>query len=524
MTLKLLSNQLISSDTDIVEIILKNRGISNKKFFLSPPYPTLKLKLSASVKLIKKYIKNNKNILIYGDYDVDGITSSAILWQSLIKLYPNVTPFIPDRQHDGYGFKADSFFRFQTQKNQQFDLLITVDNGIVAHKEFSKLLKHQKIDIIVVDHHLPTEEKLPATCVVSSTEVCGAALTWFLAKEFDPDADPGLAALATVADCQPLIGINRSIVVHGLQSLNSNPSYGIKKLMAVSNLRSNELRSYDLGFILGPRINAVGRLSNPTDALRLLCSRNSLQASKYAVILNDFNKTRQDLQKESYDIALSDIDLTNKILFVSGKYNPGIIGLIAGRLTEKYHLPSIVISLNGTVAKGSCRSVGSFNIIRALREFDDLFVDLGGHPGAAGFSIQEKNISKLHKNITKYANLKLKKYIAESIIDVDAQMLPIAVTLKNINLLNQLEPFGIGNPEPLFLFKKIVIKQKRVIGSNGDHLKLKLDNLDAIAFKKADLYSSLSVGDTVDVVAHLSSNTWNNVTLPQLIVKEIIKS
>jgi single-stranded-DNA-specific exonuclease len=163
-------------------------------------------------------------------------------------------------------------------------------------------------------------------------------------------------------------------------------------------------------------------------------------------------------------------------------------------------------------------------MIKSLRLFDSLFVDLGGHPGAAGVSIEDSNISKLKTKIIKFANTKLKKYIPQSTIDVDAQMLPEAITLKNIKLIKQLEPFGIGNPEPLFLFKQVKITSKRVIGSNGDHLKLKLDKLDAIAFKKGDLDKDLNIGDKIDVIAKLDSNTWNNVTLPQLIVKEIIKS
>lgn len=520
MAINILSDKLITSGTDIIDIILKNRGITNITQFLTPEYPTIKLNLKPALKLITTNL--NKNILIYGDYDVDGITATAILWQSLVKLSPTVVPFIPDRQHDGYGFKAESFFHFQKEKNIIFDLLITVDNGIVAHSEFKKLLKKQPIDIIVVDHHLPSAEKLPVNCLVHSPEICGAALSWFLAVEFDKNADLGLATLGTVADCQPLLGLNRSLVVHGLQSLNLNPSPGIKKLITVSGLKPGFIKSYELGFVLGPRINAVGRLSNPTDALRLLCSQNSLQAAKYATILNDFNKTRQELQKESIDIAQKDLDLTNKIIFVSGPFNPGIIGLIAGRLTETYHLPSIIISENGGIAKGSCRSIPSFNIIKSLRLFDSLFVDLGGHPGAAGFSIENQNISIFQKKITKFANLKLKKYLPQSIIDVDAQMLPEVVTLKNIKLIKQLEPFGIGNPEPLFLFKNMIISSKKIIGSTGDHLKLILGNLDAVAFKKGELDKTLNIGDTIDVIARLDSNTWNNITLPQLIIKEII--
>jgi single-stranded-DNA-specific exonuclease len=514
-----------TSLSDILKILLKNRHISDIDGFLKPPYPTLELKLKKAITLIKLAIQNNQNILIYGDYDVDGVTATAILWQSLYKLTKNVTPFVPNRERDGYGIKAESFFRFQAEKNIIFDLLITVDNGIVANKELAKIKSKQNIKIIITDHHLPsTDYVLPITCydaIVHSTQVSGSAISYFLSKELDKDADLGLAALGTVADCLPLTGVNRSIVVHGLESLRINPSPGIKKLIQVSNLK-NKISAYDLGFILGPRINAIGRLADPTDALRLLCSQNPLQAGKYAGVLNSYNQDRQQLQKESLDIADKNIDLKNKLIFIYGDYNPGIIGLIAGRLTEKYYLPSIVISVDGDIAKGSCRSIPELNIIDALREHQDLFVDLGGHPGAAGFSIKTTNIEKLKRQIIKSVNLKLDKIKLEPHLDVDAQMSLDAVTIKNIKAIESLSPFGIGNPEPLFLFKQVSIDSLRTIGQTNDHLKLRTGSFDAIAFKKGDLIDKLKVGDTVDIIASLSINEWNNSLSPQLIINEIV--
>jgi len=517
------SNKIINqhtSSSDLVTTILNNRQIKNVDEFLKPSYPKLILNLSKAVKQIKSAINNNQNILIYGDYDVDGVTATAILWQSIYKIYKNIIPFVPNREKDGYGVKADSFFRFQKEKNIIFDLLITVDNGIVADKELEKIKKNQKIHIIVTDHHVKNTQLKFADAIVHSTTISGAGVAWFLARQFDKNAELGLAALGTVADCLPLVEVNRSIVVHGLHELNLNPSSGIKKLIQVSNIK-NLLTTYDLGFILGPRINAVGRLSDPTDALRLLCSQNQLQATRYAQVLNNYNQDRQILQKESLDLADQKINIKNKIIIVSGNYNPGIIGLISGRLTEKYYLPSVVISIDGDLAKGSCRSIPELNIIEVLREHSELFIDLGGHPGAAGFSILTKNIPKLKKLLTKSVNLKLSKIKLSPHLNVDAQMELSAVTLKNIKALESLAPFGIGNPEPLFLFKKLIIDSKKILGSTGDHLKLKFENIDAIAFKKGDLIEKIKVGDQIDVVATLSENIWNNVSTPQLIIKEI---
>ena len=530
--INLISPQIIDQSTsaaNLIALLLINRQVINQSDFLSPPYPVSPLSsstLKKAVKLIHSAIRRQQHILIYGDYDVDGVTATAILWQSLYKLYPKVTPFIPHREKDGYGIKADSFFRFQREKGILFDLLITVDNGIVAQKELKKIKDKQAIKIIITDHHLPPSGRdvinhVSTNCTIHSTAVSGAGISWFLAREFNPDADLGLAALGAVADCLPLTGINRTIVVHGLNKINNNPSLGLKKLVQISGIQF-PVSSYHLGYLLGPRINAVGRLADPTDALRLLCSQNSLQASRYAQSLNNYNQDRQLLQKESLELADKNINPKSKIIFIFGNYNPGIIGLIAGRLTEKYYLPSVVIGTDGDIAKGSCRSIPELNIIKALRQHSDLFIDLGGHALAAGFSILTKNIPKLEKQIIKSVNLTLKKIKLAPHLDVDAQILPEAVNKTNIQALEKLAPFGIGNPEPLFLLKNLTIQSIRTIGQTNDHLKLKLNNLDAIAFKKGELSSSLKVGDQIDIIASLSLNTWNNSQTPQLIIKEII--
>ena len=532
-----------TSDKEFIDLLLHNRKITNdkKQEFLSPSTPqTFNPKdfginpnnFKNSIDRINQAITNKENILIYGDYDVDGITATAILWQVLYQKEANVFPFVPDRETDGYGIKANSFFRIQTNQKKSFDLLITVDNGIVAQNELEKIIE-SGTQVLVIDHHVANKPLPKNLYKVHSTLTSGSVLSWIVANQINPQADLGLAALGAVADCVSLNNINRNIVYHGLQSLRLNPNPGIKKLIQISGAKQDSLTTYDLGFVFGPRINAVGRLSNPTDALRLLCSQNLAQANKYVTVLNDYNKERQILQQESLNLAQDVININNKILFAAeSSFHPGIIGLIAGRLTEKYYLPSIVISLGESVSKGSCRSIKELNIIETLREFSDLFIDLGGHAGAAGFSIKTKNIPTLEAKIIKFVNNKLAMVTLKPEKFIDAQMKLSAVNIKNCRLIKKLEPFGIENSEPVFLFKKVRVVEKRIIGTNGDHLKLKIDDpkttraenilVDSIAFKKGDFDSKINIGDTIDFTANLVLNNWNDRVSPQLVVRDFL--
>jgi len=529
---KLKSISIISQSTskqELIDILLNNRQIiDNKDDFFKPKYPEVsdfdldQKKLTKAANRLKKAIKNQENILIYGDYDVDGITSTAVLWQALHNQGAKVIPFVPNRERDGYGIKAKSFFDFQVQKDIKFDLLVTVDNGIVAHKEINQIVE-SGAEVIIVDHHLTLDTLPKASIIVHSTQVSASILAWFLAKEIDDQADISLAALGAVADCVPLVGINRQVVVHGLQKINTDPSFGLKKLIEISNIKSETISTYELSFVLGPRINAVGRLSDPTDALRLLCSQNLTQATQFAQSLDKFNRDRQAIQSESLKTAdEQNKNNQDKLIFVSNKdYLPGIIGLIAGRLTEKFHLPSIIISVDKEFSKASCRSVPELNIVEALRSFDDDLVELGGHAGAAGFTIKTENIESFKTKITAYINKKLAKVDLVPTIEVDAQMELSAANLTNCKIIDQLKPFGIGNPEPLFLFKNLKVTDKRLLGSQKEHLKLKFGNLDAIAFKKGDLDSQIAIFSAVDIIAFLSINAWNGNVSPQLMIKEI---
>lgn len=525
--------KLINGLTDpktLLDLLLKNRSIKREDYhdFLTPPLPKNFLKLKKALTLIKNHL--SKNILIYGDYDVDGITSTSLLYQAIKPKNSSTFVFLPHRQIDGYGFKADSFFKFEQNLGLKFDLLITIDNGIAAGPEFLKLKKtNSEIKILVIDHHLKNDQSSPADVIVHSTETSAAGLAYFIAKEINLQADLGIAALGVIADCLPLVGINRSIVVHGLNSLRVSPPLALKLLFDSANIKPDSVSVYDLSFIVAPRLNAAGRLDDPSLAFLFLNSENRQDAAKFLQILNAHNQNRQDQEKKSLQLVENTISRdvinhvsTSRFIFVSDpSFHPGIIGLIAGRLTEKYHLPSIVISQGPDVAKGSCRSISGIDITSILRRYLSLFIDLGGHSAAAGFSITPQNISRLQKKLTAYF-AKTDQIKIDHLVGVDAQMDPVAVTIKNIKYINLLAPFGIGNPTPTFYFKDLLISSLRQLGPSKDHLKINFNNLNAIAFRQGKLFGSLKIGQTISLIASLDLNTWNNITSPQLIIKEII--
>jgi single-stranded-DNA-specific exonuclease len=544
--IKFHSSSLLDQKTasaDLLSLLLKNRSIKppDQRSFLKPVHPdTLTahdfkispIHLKKAVQRIQKAIKDQEKILIYGDYDVDGLTATTILWETLQKQGAKIKSFVPHREKDGYGLNPKTLKRiFKTYRP---DLLITVDNGIVAHAA-ATFLKKAQIDLIITDHHLP-EDKLPfARAIIHSPLVCGATLSWFLACQFAP-SDYGLVALGTVADCLPLLSINRSFVYHGLRSLSQSSRPGLLALKQAASLQNKELGVYDLAFIIGPRLNAAGRVGDPSTSLRLLASPNRTTAQKYAHLLEKQNKNRQDEQSwglsQAQSIYQKQKDSLPLIFISSPNLNPGTIGLIAGRLTQDYYLPSVIISQTTPVAKASCRSIPHLNILKALRQADDdLLVDLGGHPAAAGFSILPKNIKKFQKKLTLVVAKMLKNKTIEPQVEVESRATLSFVNLKNYQTIQKLQPFGIGNPEPLFYFENLTIVDKQLLGQDKSHLKLLLDDpatprtknfpLESLSFGQAASYPDLAVSDTISLVAKLNLNEFRGHQKLQLIAQHI---
>lgn len=509
---------------DIVKILLQNRGIKTKKEieeFLHPPYPPYIPDLpdmGKAVTRIKKAIKDKESIVVYADYDADGITAGAILWEALHRLGASVMPYIPHRVEEGYGLSIKGIDAVREQYDPS--LIITVDHGITAWEKV-KYAKDQGIDVIVTDHHVKPD-KLPDCTIVHTTELSGAGVSWFLAKELG-DASLDLAAIGTIADMVPLVSSNRSIVKHGLVALNDTKRVGLEALIADAGLTKGNLDVYAVSHMLAPRLNAMGRLEHAMDALRLLCTKRKDKAVLLAEKLGLTNRERQKLTSDTTIHAISVIPkVLRKIIFISHEsYNPGVIGLVAGKLVEEYYRPAIVVSKGETFSKASARSISGFNIVEAIRTCSDILVDVGGHPMAAGFTVETKNLTLLQERLEKLAEDELDEEKLIRTLKIDMEIPLEAVTPALYKEIQQLAPFGFGNPEPVFATRNVTVTESRLVGAEGKHLKLRFSSMDAIAFNMGNLYSQLQHQATVDLAYTIDMNTWNGNSRLQLKVKDI---
>lgn len=531
----------------IMKQLLENRGLKTKKEideFLNPqdPYtiPIAKTgiavkEITKAVERIKKAIVNKEQIVIYGDYDADGICATAILWETLFTLKAKVAPFIPLRESLGYGLKKEGID--QIIKKYQPQLIITVDNGIVAHSGIV-YAKKKKIDVIISDHHQPPKKLPQAQAIIWSDKISGSGVAWFLALkiwqlfkkpmvDFKSSASLELAAIGTVTDLMPVFKISRSILKYGFLELRLSRRPGIIALCRQANIFQKEIDSFEVGYILGPRLNAMGRLDDALESLRLLCTNDLGRAQKLAETLGSTNADRRLLTQTTFDHALKKAEkLSQKkpiILLADKTYSQGVIGLVAGKLVEEFYRPAIVISIGKDYAKGSVRSVKGFNMIKSLRQHEELFEDLGGHPMAAGFTIKNKLIKKLE---AKLANVIITKDILQPKIEID-----LALDLKDItkSLVSELEnfsPFGLGNPKPLF-YSEAKILSYRTVGREQNHLKIKVQsiksslNFEAIAFGWGYLFPQLSKDQILKLCYSIEKNHWNGNNKIELKIKDV---
>jgi single-stranded-DNA-specific exonuclease len=524
------------SPSELVKILLQNRGIKSeaaRAAFLHSPSPdsispaTVKIdkkELKKAVARIRKAIGEKERILIYGDYDADGLCGTAILWETIYQLGGAVTPFIPDRVKDGYGINKDSLLRI-LEKMPDLSLIVSVDNGIVAN-EAIEFAGSREIDVVVIDHHLKGKSLPKAQAIVHTTALSGSGVAWFLARELSAGKlalpDLGLAALGTVADILPLLGANRSIVKYGISYLENTPRVGLRCLYKSAGIEGKPLDTYRISFVIAPRLNALGRIANPLDGLRLLCSRRSGRGEELAGLANKINVKRQKMTSDGLSLAedlISADKIKSKLIFISSPdYHQGIIGLIAGKLSEKYHRPAIVVQEEGEICKGSARSVYGFNIISALAEFKDLFLDLGGHSMAAGFTVEKSNLLQLKKNLSSWVEKNLSDELLVSKIKVDCQLSVGQLNMDYYQAVSQLAPFGMGNPEPVFLLSGVRVVRIDQVGGDGQHLKLFLDDpatplvervpVEVIGFGLGEWSKKILPGDLLDIIFSLSLDTW----------------
>lgn len=529
---KAMSQKLIS------KALLENRGLKTKSEideFINPKDPKdikwedigiSKKDISVVIKRLEKAKKQNEKIVIFGDYDADGVCATAILWEAMYKLGYNVMPFIPDRFEDGYGIKATSF------DNQKFidlkpELIITVDNGIVAFDAIVEA-KKRKVDVIVVDHHQKSKKEIGTKYVLHSTDVCGSALSWFLSRELTISKELGgkngldLVALGTIADQMPLLGVNRSLVKFGLPELTKTKRIGLQRLFKDSKIDSVGI--YEVGYIIAPRINAMGRLASATDSLRFLCTRDPKKAEDLNRLLNETNIQRQKVVDDVLTRVLKEMNTTDNIVVIEGEYHEGVIGLASGKVTEKFYKPSIVFSKSEKISKASARSISGFNIIEAIKE-TGLILEGGGHPMAAGFSIETTKIEEFKLKINELSKQKLTDDILERKLKIDLELNFDLINKELIEELKKFEPTGQGNYSPVFTSKNVKVLESKTVGSDGKHLKLKLEQngikFDAIYFGGVNNGHTLKENDTVNCAYSIEENVWNNKTSIQLKIKDI---
>lgn len=530
----------INSFDELMTQLIKNREIDDLDSFLNPQNPVnvqpqdIDIDLAQFKKAtirIKKAIKNQEKVLIYGDYDADGITATSIVWLTLNNLGLQAQPFIPDRLKHGYGLSLKGLKQASDETNPS--LIITVDNGVTAVKELNWLAE-KNIDVIVTDHHQLAHSKLTTHATVHSTQVCGAGVAWMLVKALDKEYATGLldlVAIATVADQVPLLKVNRSFVKFGLELLQENKRVGLSALVQTAGLKPELMNTGTIGFQIAPRINAAGRVAQGITAARLLCTQKYSAALSLASKLEALNQDRQMLTSDQLKTAFSQAlkQLDNKLIIVhSDEFHEGIIGLLSGKLTEKYYKPSIVIATESEVAKASARSVSGVNITDLIKTVEDELLSVGGHKLAAGFSLEKTKLTLVKEKLLATANESINSNLLEPKLVVDAVIDPSLLTKKTIKLLNKFEPFGLGNPRPVLALKDCAVVKAMSMGKDKKHLKLALridpdsyGMLDAVGWSMGSLSDKILQNKQLDLAFNLELNNWNGRESVQLNLKDI---
>ncbi len=550
---KVLQKGAVKNQKELLKILLENRNIKTKKeidYFLNPKLSDVtavsvgidRKQLKLAFYRIKKAIKEKEQIVVFGDYDVDGICGTAILWETLNSMGAKVTPYIPHRIDEGYGLSEMGISNLKS-KILNVKLIITVDNGIVAFSAVDYANKNG-IDVIITDHHTLSTKLPEALAIVHTTKLCGAGVAWILsdvilseAKKLDPSAAPQdykkhleLVALATVADLVPLVGVNRTLLKLGLKELRKTKRPGLLALFQEAGIDGSLVDSYEIGHIISPRLNAMGRLDSSMDSLRLICTTDKKRAQMLALLLSSTNIDRQLITEEARLHASSYVKenkLHNrKLLFVAHEsYKPGVIGLVAGRLVDEFYRPAIVLSKGEKYSKASARSVSDFNIVEFIREASEFLVDVGGHPMAAGFTVETENLEKLQRKLEEIAEKLLNKDSFIRNLRIDAKISFSFIDFELSELIKKLSPFGMKNPQPVFVSEKVIIEEIKLVGAEGKHIKFFLsdgeDKFPAIAFGMGGIASNLHIGDKVNIVYSIEDDTWNGNRRLQLKVKDI---
>jgi single-stranded-DNA-specific exonuclease len=538
----------------LVVQILYNRGLTDPDemaAFLQADRPTSTADLfrmagmNRTVERIRRAIKAREPVAIYGDYDVDGVTATALLVQTLAAFGANVRPYIPRRADEGYGLNVEAL---QALQNDGVRLVITVDCGVrsLAEVAFAKAIG---LDLIVSDHHMPLEDLPDAYALINPKqydcpypfkELAGVGLAFKIAQalllvnartdnvpvELTEDDVLDLVALGTVADLAPLLGENRLLVARGLQQLRRTRRPGLRALLRISG--SKTIDTSTIGFALGPRLNAAGRLDHALNAYDLLMTTRPGAAERIALDL-DCAIVTTDVDTRSVEkareIVTAHPDGSALLFAADPSFNSGIVGLVASRLTEEFYRPSVVIEQGPQESRGSCRSIPEFHITQALDECRELFVRHGGHAAAAGFTIETAKLDALAQRLSAIAQRELGGQELLPTLAVDAVLHLHKLKPDLFQALRQLEPHGYANPTPVFASRGVSIVELRTVGMEGAHLKMKVGDggtvFDAIGFKFGSMAERLTRGDKLDIAYTFEENEWNGERKYQLNIKDI---
>ncbi len=516
--------------------ILENRGIVDEDERLEWNDPFLFSDMEKAVKRIFDAIEKKEKIIVFGDYDVDGITGSLILYSTLKKMNAVVSYRLPNRLKDGYGLSekfVDEFVK------KDINLIITVDCGISCRLQIAKA-KENNIDVIITDHHTIPKEAPDAIAIIhpkydasypfKDLTGSGVALKMAHALLLRTDSKESieeklknlvdLAALGTVADLGPIRGENKLIVKEGLKSLTNTAWPGLKKILKLSETKEDdEIDGSTIGFKIAPRINAAGRIGDPYTAMSLLLQEDDGEkVEKFGNELESLNIKRQEMTKiamEEAEQIFSKNGLENKILLAeSQNWHVGILGLVAGRLVEKYARPVILMQDFGDTLVGSARSPEYFNIVEALTLFGDILPSFGGHAQAAGFNVKKENLEEFKTKLISYANKKLEGNELKPSLVIDCPLNPDEISFEFIEKMNKLKPFGIENLRPIFIMEGLEPYFIDQVGKGKDHLKFmvkaKEKEVNVIGFKMGEFMSAMRQHKKIDLVFTIEKNVWND--------------
>ncbi|MBS5858126.1 MAG: single-stranded-DNA-specific exonuclease RecJ [Clostridia bacterium] len=536
----------------LISTILANRNITTEeeiRLFLSPTRkdfhnPFLITDMEKSVERIIKAIENKEKVTIYGDYDVDGITSITVLKSFLKDRGLETSQYIPNRLNEGYGLNNNAIEKI---KQQGCDLMITVDCGISAINEIN-YASSLGIETIITDHHEPGNEIPKAFAVIDNKrkdskypfrELAGVGVVFKLIqaigiklglKEEEYLKYLDIVCVGTISDIVPLVDENRVIAKLGLMLIRQTRNIGLKSIIDTSGY--TKIDSNSISFGIAPRINACGRMGKAEDALELFLSKNYNEVSELAKKLNDYNKLRQDTEKEIYENAIKQIeqnklDKNNSIIVGGHNWHHGVIGIVSSKITEMYFKPSILLSFEEDgIGTGSGRSIPGFDLHEALTKCLGSVEKFGGHSMAVGLTVKKEKFEEFKKEFEQIAT---KSNVSEIIpvINIDAKIDFSAINKDMVESLKQLEPFGEGNKMPVFVFKNLKIDSIRAL-SEGKHLKLTLKEgntvVNAIGFNIGNLADEYIIGDKIDVVGVLEVNNFNGVESLQINIKDIMRT